>query len=217
MTRAWLLVVLLGCFTFGWTLETAPKVKTPLGCIKGYCKLSANGRQYQAYEGIPYALPPIGKLRFKKLTLVGFSAGGASVHYHYLSPMSAGLFQAGISVSGTSFNSWPQTENALGKAQEVAALMGCPTANKMEMIHCLRFQPSRSLVASTKEFQKFYFNPFTPFGPVVEKAGDEPFIDRPPIEIVNCGDVQDVSWLTSVTSEEGLYPVAVERRSLGRN
>lgn len=346
MTRTWLLVVLLGCFTFGWTLETAPRVKTPLGGIKGYYKLSANGRQYQAYEGIPYALPPIGKLRFKpphrippwigeisatkfsspclqyaqipdaanekvigsedclylnvyvperdkadtkpmpvlfwihggafmfgsgmdmgpkflmdhdvifvtinyrlgilgflstedeivpgnmglkdqstalrwvseniewfggdpkKLTLVGLSAGGASVHYQYLSPMSAGLFQAGISVSGTSFSCWTQTENALEKAQKVAALMGCPTANKREMIRCLRFRPSRALIASTEEFMKFYFNPFTPFGPVAEKAGDEPFIDRPPIEIVNSGDVQDVPWLTSVTSEEGLYPVA---------
>lgn len=45
--------------------ENAPRVKTPLGGIKGYYKISANGRQYEAYEGIPYALPPIGKLRFK--------------------------------------------------------------------------------------------------------------------------------------------------------
>lgn len=29
----------------------------------------------------------------EKVTLVGLSAGGASVHYHYLSQMSAGLFQ----------------------------------------------------------------------------------------------------------------------------
>lgn len=28
-----------------------------------------------------------------KITLAGLSAGGASVHYHYLSPMSRGLFQ----------------------------------------------------------------------------------------------------------------------------
>lgn len=28
-----------------------------------------------------------------KVTLVGLSAGGASVHYHYLSQMSAGLFR----------------------------------------------------------------------------------------------------------------------------
>lgn len=32
----------------------------------------------------------------QKVTLVGASAGGASVHYHYLSPMSAGLFQGNI-------------------------------------------------------------------------------------------------------------------------
>ncbi|XP_078045163.1 juvenile hormone esterase [Augochlora pura] len=346
MTGALFLVVLLGYFTFGLTLETAPRVKTPLGSIKGYHKLSANGRQYEAYEGIPYALPPTGKLRFKpphrippwmgeisatkysspclqyieltkssnekvigaedclylniyvpvndkpttkpmpvlfwihgggfmfgtgmemgakylmdqdvilvtfnyrvgilgflsteddivpgnmglkdqsmalrwvseniewfngdpnKLTLVGLSAGGASVHYHYLSPMSAGLFQAGISVSGTAFSCWTQTENALEKAKKVAALMGCPTANKREMVRCLRFRPSRALVQSAQEFMKFYYNPFTPFGPVTERFGDEPFIDRPPIEIVNSGDVQDVPWLTSVTSEEGLFPVA---------
>lgn len=29
----------------------------------------------------------------KRITLAGSSAGGASVHYHYLSPLSRGLFQ----------------------------------------------------------------------------------------------------------------------------
>lgn len=42
-----------------------PKVKTPLGGIKGYYKISEYGRQYKAFEGIPYARPPVGKLRFK--------------------------------------------------------------------------------------------------------------------------------------------------------
>ena len=32
----------------------------------------------------------------EKITLVGLSAGGASVHYHYLSPMSVDLFQGKI-------------------------------------------------------------------------------------------------------------------------
>ncbi|KAL6428893.1 hypothetical protein ACFW04_008014 [Cataglyphis niger] len=45
--------------------EAAPRVKIPLGGLKGYYKISQNGRKYEAYEGIPYALPPIGKLRFK--------------------------------------------------------------------------------------------------------------------------------------------------------
>ena len=42
-----------------------PYVKTPVGGIKGYYKQSAERRQYAAYEGIPYALPPVGELRFQ--------------------------------------------------------------------------------------------------------------------------------------------------------
>ncbi|XP_011870237.1 PREDICTED: venom carboxylesterase-6-like isoform X2 [Vollenhovia emeryi] len=344
-----LLVILLG---FGFavhasTNEAAPRVKTPKGAIKGYYKISQHGRKYEAYEGIPYALPPVGKLRFKpprplptwigelsatkfgsiclqydqvpdmppervvgaedclylniyvpvrenwsdktalpvvfwihggafqfgsgmyysprylmdhdvifvtinyrlgpmgflstedevlpgnmglkdqslalrwvseniewfggdpqKVTLVGLSAGGASVHYHYLSQMSAGLFRGGISFSGTALDCWPQTENSLEKAKKLSALMGCPTANTRDMIRCLRYRPAREIVQATSEFMTFFFNPFSPFGPVVEKFGDAPFIDKTPVEIINNGEVQDVPWITGVTSEEGLYPVA---------
>ncbi|GAB1859692.1 Carboxylic ester hydrolase [Camponotus japonicus] len=327
--------------------ETAPRVKTPLGGLKGYYKISQYGRKYEAYEGIPYALPPVGKLRFKpprpipawigelpatkfgspciqysqfpydstekvegaenclylniyvpvrkksekkismpvlfwihggafqygsgmiyratylmdsdvilvtinyrlgpmgflstedevipgnmglkdqnmalrwvsqniewfggdpnRVTLFGISAGGASVHYHYLSQMSEGLFQGGISFSGTAFNCWTQTESALEKTKKLSALMGCPTTTSQDMIHCLRYRPAQAIVQATSEFMYFLYNPFTPFGPVVEKGSDAPFIDKTPVEIVNNGDVQDIPWITSVTSEEGLYPVA---------
>lgn len=45
--------------------DEAPRVKTPLGGVKGYYRTSLKGRKYEAFNGIPYALPPIGKLRFK--------------------------------------------------------------------------------------------------------------------------------------------------------
>ncbi|XP_076755888.1 juvenile hormone esterase [Xylocopa sonorina] len=346
MLRLPVLLLLFALVTLAWSSEDAPRVRTPLGAVKGYYKLSHNGRQYEAYEGIPYALPPTGKLRFKppqrlppwmgelsatkfgspclqyshltvvpdekvegaedclylniyvpvdrrtngqslpvifwihggafqfgsgmhmgakylmdrdvilvtfnyrlgmlgflstedeaipgnmglkdqsmalrwvseniewfggdpkKVTLIGLSAGGASVHYHYLSPMSAGLFQGGISISGTALNCWTQTENALEKAKQLGALMGCPTLNIRDMVRCLRYRPGRVVVQALDEFLKFYYNPFTPFGPVPEKFGDEPFIDRTPAEIISSGDVHDIPWVTGVTSEEGLYPVA---------
>nr|XP_012235013.1 PREDICTED: venom carboxylesterase-6-like [Linepithema humile] len=145
----------------------------------------------------------------KKITLVGMSAGGASVHYHYLSKMSAGLFQGGISVSGTAFNCWTQTENAKEKAKKLGALMGCPTSNSRDMIRCLRHRPARAIAQADSDFMSFLYNPFTPFGPVPERVGDAtPFIDRTPAEIVSSGDVQDVPWITGVVTEEGLYPVA---------
>lgn len=45
--------------------KKSPIVKTPLGKIKGTYGLSANGRKYESYQGIPYALPPTGERRFE--------------------------------------------------------------------------------------------------------------------------------------------------------
>lgn len=40
-----------------------------------------------------------------RITLAGMSAGGASVHYHYLSPMSRGLFHGNPKI--TKLNNYP--------------------------------------------------------------------------------------------------------------
>lgn len=60
-----IILTILGLTGIVHTEEIAPRVKTPSGGIQGYYKISANGRSYEAYEGIPYAIPPVGKLRFK--------------------------------------------------------------------------------------------------------------------------------------------------------
>lgn len=58
-------------------------------------------------------------------------------------------------------------------------------------------------------FQPFLYNPFAPFGPVIEKCGGEfTFIDRSPIDIITSGDAEDVPWITGNVSEEGLFPAA---------
>lgn len=49
----------------------------------------------------------------KKITLFGLSAGGVSVHYHYLSPMSAGLFQGNEVQIYVRKNESDNTETAL--------------------------------------------------------------------------------------------------------
>lgn len=41
-----------------------PIVKIPLGTIEGYLTKTVNGREYVAFEGIPYAKAPVGKRRF---------------------------------------------------------------------------------------------------------------------------------------------------------
>ena len=54
--------ILIGADGF-WLTE--PMIATPLGNIIGSLMYSASGRRFQSFRGIPYALPPIGKLRFK--------------------------------------------------------------------------------------------------------------------------------------------------------
>lgn len=42
-----------------------PEVTTKLGKVRGAYKTSHFGRTFAAFEGVPYAKPPIGNLRFE--------------------------------------------------------------------------------------------------------------------------------------------------------
>lgn len=42
-----------------------PVVETPLGEVSGYFMKTRGGRQISAFTSIPYAVPPVGDLRFK--------------------------------------------------------------------------------------------------------------------------------------------------------
>jgi hypothetical protein len=50
--------------------------------------------------------------------------------------------------------------------------------------------------------------PFSPFGPVVEKAQgfQPPFLPDWPIRLLEQGTTKRVPWMTGVTTAEGLYP-----------
>ncbi|XP_046738791.1 venom carboxylesterase-6-like [Diprion similis] len=148
----------------------------------------------------------------KSVTIVGQSAGGVSVHYHYLTNVTKGLFHRGISISGTALNSWGQTKGSLEKAKKLATILKCPDGDVKLMVKCLRTRNASDIVSATSQFQGWLDNPFVPFGPVVEKgiANDEfTFIDRPPIESLKAKRVQDLPWITSVVSEDGLFPAAL--------
>ncbi|XP_073956589.1 carboxylic ester hydrolase-like [Choristoneura fumiferana] len=64
-------------------------------------------------------------------------------------------------------------------------------------------------------FREFpYQHMFTPFVPTVEPAGTrDPFLNQYPFHVAQAGGMHKVPLITSVTSEEGLYPAAVYQRS----
>lgn len=85
----------------------------------------------------------------KRITLIGERAGGSSVHYHYLSPLSAGLFQNGISISGTALNSWALTKNPLKVTKELAKSLECPIKHSLELVECLKNRSVTDIVNAT--------------------------------------------------------------------
>ncbi|XP_059614573.1 venom carboxylesterase-6-like [Phlebotomus argentipes] len=142
------------------------------------------------------------------VTLSGFSAGGASVHLHYLSPLSSGLFHRGISHSGCALNPWVLAENPLQKARVVANHLGCATEDNRRMIECLKGKPADEIVSTVPLFQPWLSQPFTPFGVVVEKNSENPFLSAHPELIYKSQAFAHLPWIVSYTDADGIYPAA---------
>lgn len=53
------------CISYLDTVLCEPIVKLPQGNVIGQVKQSYYGRNFSSFEGIPYAKPPIGELRFE--------------------------------------------------------------------------------------------------------------------------------------------------------
>uniref|UniRef100_A0A182SSC7 Carboxylic ester hydrolase n=1 Tax=Anopheles maculatus TaxID=74869 RepID=A0A182SSC7_9DIPT len=137
-----------------------------------------------------------------RVTLVGFSAGGASVHLHYLSPMSRGLFQNGIAHSGTALNPWVMAEDSARKAQQIAQRLGCPVDDNtsQSMLACLRDRPAEDIVRQVPFLLDYLYNPFSPLGVVIEKQSKlnrRPFLADHPAVLSRKGKLSKVPLILS--------------------
>lgn len=143
-----------------------------------------------------------------RVTIVGFSAGAASVHLHYMSKLSNTFFNNGISHSGAATNTWVLMENAREKAHLVANYSECPFDDHQKMLNCLKEKPVKELTLIAKKFQPFLFNLFSPFGVVIESNTDNAFITEDPKQILKSGNFKKSPWLFSQVKDEGSYPTA---------
>ena len=60
----WLVVIFSGLFSPALLQEDTVEVEIPLGKLLGSVKTSVGGRTFYSFTGIPYAVPPLGSLRF---------------------------------------------------------------------------------------------------------------------------------------------------------
>ncbi|RZB39767.1 venom carboxylesterase-6-like [Asbolus verrucosus] len=147
------------------------------------------------------------------VTLTGLSAGGSSVHLHYFSEMSKGLFHRGFSQSGCALNQWTIQKQPAMKAKILAQAVGCPTNSSLTLVDCLKQKPYIELLAQIPLFFSYLFMPICPFAPVVEK-GSKPFLTGELYHLLREGQVQDLPWIMSNTAHEGLLPAAFLKNDL---
>lgn len=91
------------------------------------------------------------------VTLFGNSAGSASVHFHVLSPQSAGLFHSAILQSGSAFNPWAMSNYPKAMAVRFGTILGCPTETSLNFLTCLRMKTTEEILNAMEPLTVFYF------------------------------------------------------------
>ncbi|XP_034238084.1 juvenile hormone esterase-like [Thrips palmi] len=144
-----------------------------------------------------------------KVTIYGESAGSASVHYHILSPMSAGLFSGAIMSSSTSQSGVYQGK-PWDMMRRTTKLFGGPsTASPSHMVNFLRTIPALVLaggfleIATEDEIKPLV--PTLPCRAIVEPAnsGEPAFLAEDPNDLLVAGRYTKVPMIIGSNLHEG--------------
>jgi len=145
------------------------------------------------------------------ITIMGQQAGGASVHYHMLSPITRGLFNRAVSMSGTALCWWASIKRPQEKAKRLARLLECPQEDQDDMeklIECVREKPMFDLMNTHPNFYQWKHldqtqEPMTAWSPRVDPEASMSFMPQEPIDLMTSGNFQHIPWIVGVTDDEG--------------
>ncbi|CAH2084443.1 unnamed protein product [Euphydryas editha] len=143
------------------------------------------------------------------ITIFGESAGGASVSFHLVSPMSKGLFKRAITQSGTLTSWWPNTFRARDRALLLAKQLGCNSTDDKEIAEFFRAQPIENLVNKRIPVSYWQAGKETPnvyYGIVQEKefSNTERFFYGHPFDVLRKGIHEGVEVMNGYTEDEGI-------------
>lgn len=141
------------------------------------------------------------------ITLLGASAGAVSVHMHMLSPMSEGLFNRGILMSGLAtapYNEPTPHPLALAKRQaEVVGIENIDHLSTTELVNKLRDIDVSVLMNSVGELKLWSVDPITLYRPVIESQPNGAFMQEHPAITWSRGTFKHIPWMTGIVPNDG--------------
>uniref|UniRef100_A0A8W7Q476 Carboxylic ester hydrolase n=1 Tax=Anopheles coluzzii TaxID=1518534 RepID=A0A8W7Q476_ANOCL len=156
-------------------------------------------RHISAFGGDPHAV-----------TLFGESAGGASVQLHMMSPLSVGLFQRAIIMSGSALAVWSlPIQDPLALARKQAKLVGVSEADELttaELIDVLQYLDAKVLTASMPHLRTWFEHPIVMYRPTVQGASvpsEERFLPDDPRKLWAEGRYVDIPIMIGTVPNEG--------------
>ncbi|XP_063223073.1 uncharacterized protein LOC134531309 [Bacillus rossius redtenbacheri] len=142
------------------------------------------------------------------VTIFGVSAGGASVHYHVLSPLSKGLFQRAISESGSALNPWAFAKNTNDRSYRLSYIIGKEAHSAAACVQNLRAASASELtsalnrVLTADESTRLISVPFIP-SLEFQRSGEQQFLPHEPSYIEQNGLFNNVPYILGATKREG--------------
>lgn len=146
------------------------------------------------------------------VTIFGEDAGGASVQYHILSPLSAGLFQRAIAQSGSSLCPWAMLDDAASTSRLLASKMDCPTSNSSALLDCLRAIAADYIIPTPNDLQ---FSSVV-FGPRIDTERAQPFLPDYPVELYQNGNFSQVPLIVGTSRNDGARYLASSLAGSGK-
>ncbi|XP_067658122.1 cocaine esterase-like [Haliotis asinina] len=146
------------------------------------------------------------------ITIIGESAGSASVAYHVLYPGSKGLFQRAVLQSGAATSLWAVNRNNLFVTMYVGYILGCSggsadaKSRQREMVDCLRKNDSSRVLAysyfgGTPAYSLMQYTWVPTIDGVFVK--DDPQVLMRDITFLNTTCMKDIDVMVGANNNEG--------------